>query len=156
MPKVWVVFEEVDSVAAVYSAESLAAAHADEMGGWVSESEVLDALAPHVTDPAQVQARADDAEKRRQEGEARRIREEREAIARANVRPHDRMGLCHCVTFNGGDQRFINAHGYCGYCGGFTISVFRAHRGEAALQAEIDKLALHNRKRMREIAAVTP
>lgn len=157
--RVWVVLESVDydaeQVAAVYPSEALADAHVAELGGWIAECEVLNALVSDATDPAKQKERQDERHAMRQQYAARQAEEDRQAIARANVKPYPNMSLCDCPTFSR-DNRWLNDYGYCSYCGGFTLAVFRKYRGEAALQAEIDKLAIDDRLILRKLAASLP
>lgn len=151
--KVWIVLDsDYDSttVAAVYMTSALAEAHIAEMGGCLSEQDVLDFLHPDVTDPALIQRRLEAALKWRREFEERQRQEAWRQQQIEAARPSPRMNLCSCQTFYA-SPHFITEHGYCSYCGGFTPEVFREQLGEAALQTAIDKLEIHRRLKMREI-----
>lgn len=150
--KVWIVEElDYDSswIVAVYASEELADEHANLIGGNVSGThEVLNVLSSSASDPAQQQKYTAECEKYKQSQIDRQELELKRAISNANVRPHNDIGqLCDCnpkATYT-----FYNAHGYCTYCGGWRPDVFRQWRGEDALRAEIDKLDIYDRTRMR-------
>lgn len=155
--KVWVITDrdyDSDWIVAVYPTEELAKEHVRLMGaGYVEECDVLENLHPEAADPAKQFERNAEAEKTRREWERRRAQDARDAKARSEVRPRPpHMSLCHCQTFST-TGRFINAHGYCGYCGGFVPEVFREHMGDHALHAEIDALDIWKREKMRAIIA---
>lgn len=157
MATVWIVSDIDDCrnehIVAAYSSEELADQHVALLGGWIAEEEVRGELHPDAIDPQKQAERAAEAERFRAQAEAHRIHEQRDAELRRNTKPNPPyMRLCHCQTFST-SAYFINDHGYCGYCGSFTPKVFRAHMGEMALQEHIDKLAEHNRLKMREIVA---
>lgn len=152
---VWAVLDsdyDLTSVSEVYSTEALAVRHVAELGGWMVECEVRDTPHPDIDDPVKQAERIAAQEKAVRRYQEDRAAEQEHAARRvAEVRPHDRMSLCKCVTFSRSERRFINGHGYCSFCGGFEYEVFRQCNGEAALQAEIDKLAIHDREEMRQI-----
>jgi hypothetical protein len=161
--KVWQVWDgdyDGDWVVATYDSEALAREHAETYGlSRIEEVEIQSKLPSDAVDPAQREARA---EQRRIEAEQqqRAYRERREYDARAaewrstvTIEQQHRPSLCHCRTFSD-STHFISPHGYCGYCGGWTPEVFRAARGEEALSAEIDKLAIHNRVAMRKMCGL--
>jgi len=140
-------------IVAAYPTETMAEEHVAAMGGYVEACEVRDALHPDVTDPKKVRERENEAAAAEREWRARERRDAAAAKARAEMRPRPpHMNLCHCETFT--NPRFRNAHGYCGYCGGFAPAVFREHMGEAALQEHIDRLELWKREKMRALCAL--
>jgi hypothetical protein len=141
-------------VSAVYQNEEMAQAHEEEMGGFVSAEEIRDVLHPDVTDSALVASRANEAAKYRRQWQEYREHQERNHELRMAVKPSGRMNLCSCATFSE-DSYFINPHGYCSYCGGFTPEVFRAHLGEAALKAKIDELGIYYRIKMKAICGLS-
>lgn len=154
--KVWVITDrDYDNswIVAVYPSEAMALEHETLMGGYVEECEVLDALHPDAVDPAKQAERAAEIEKSKREWADRRAREKADAKVRAETRPRPPyMSLCHCETFSTA-RNFVNAHGYCGYCGGFVPEIFREHMGEQALHVAIDALDIHKREKMRAIVA---
>lgn len=154
--KVWIVTDrDYDNrwTVAVYSTWALADEHVHLMGGDIEEVEVRDTIHPDAIDPVKQAERAAEAEKDRMQAEAYDQQWRYDQERRKEVRPNPpHMSLCHCKTFSK-DDHFINAHGYCGFCGGFTPRVFRENMGEDALQTAIDKLAEHDRRKMREIVA---
>lgn len=156
--KIWIVLEHTDydsvDVVAAYPSEALADEHVAQMGGWVSEQEVRPDPHPDVNDPIKQADRAKEKEDRRAEHAQRQLRDHEADLRRQEVRPSPGMMLCHCETFSRRDKYFINPHGYCSYCGGFTPEVFRAQLGEETLKAEINKLAVHDRIKMREICGL--
>lgn len=156
--KMWVVLDhDYDNtwIVAAYPSQALADEHVALMEGYVEEVEVRDSLHPDVRDPKKVAEREAEAAKSRREWEAYQKRSAADVAARAAVRPNPpHMGLCHCETFSS-TLRFRNDHGYCSYCGGWAPNVFAENMGVVALHREIDKLAAHDRNRMREIVART-
>ncbi len=152
--KIWIVSDsDYDNtwVVAVYPTEAMADEHVALMGGDAEEIEVSETLHPDAADPVKQAERTAAAEKERRDYEDHRASQEAQAELRRNTRPRPpHMRLCHCETFSTG-RHFVNDHGYCGYCGGFIPEVFRQHMGEDALLKEIDKLAIHDREKMRQI-----
>jgi hypothetical protein len=155
--KIWLVSDrDYDNtwVVAAYPNEELASEHEHLMGGNIEEIEVRESLHPDATDPTKQAERNAEAEKARLAWERHQKSEEANAKARSEMRPiPPHMRLCHCETFSS-SRDFVNDHGYCGYCGGFTPKVFREHMGIPAMHAEIDKLALHEREKMRKIVSL--
>lgn len=154
--KIWIVMDsdwDNTRIVAAYATEAMAAEHVALMDGNIEEVEVRSVLHPDATDPIKQRERADEESKRKQQYQASLDLQERSAKQRAEVRPNPpHMSLCDCETFST-NRWLVNNHGYCGYCGGFVPEVYRKHMGENALQAEIDKLAIHNREKMRLIVA---
>lgn len=158
--KIWIVLNgdyDSDWPTAAYQTEALANEHASELGGWVSECDLLDALHPDATDPdKQRQRAAEMAAAKTEQERIRRIQEE-QSRQRAEMKPRPpHINLCHCWTVQLPEQRrytFLNEYGYCGYCGGFDPPVFLKLMGAPALLAEIDKLAIDDRERMRGLVA---
>ncbi len=158
--KLWIVLDhDYDNtwIVAAYPSAELAAEHERLMGGYIDEIEILETLHPDATDPAKQAERAAEADKRRHEYESYQARLAADAKWCSEVRPRSpHMGLCHCETFTGrGPNALIpwTEHGYCRYCGGWSPSVFRENMGDAAMRAEIDKLAIHDQEKMREIVS---
>ena len=158
--KVWIVLDnDYDNtwVVAVYSTESMASEHVALMGGYADEQNVRNVLHPDAVDPIKQKERADADEKWRLDNMLYRQRlEDNDQLVEAARPCPPHMMLCHCETFTsrtdpGGIQ--WTEHGYCRYCGGWSPTVFRDNMGEAALQAAIDELALHNREKMRQIVS---
>lgn len=154
--KVWVVSEsDYDNawVVAAYSSRKMADDHVAEMGGYVDEVDVRETLHPDVTDPENVAARLAEAEKWRRRNTIYQERDAADHAARLACRPNPpHMSLCHCETFSP-DTQLRNDCGYCGYCGGWAPKVFSEHMGVEALHREIDKLAEHDRVKMRALVS---
>jgi hypothetical protein len=143
-------------IVAVYPTREMADEHERLMGGYVEECEVLNSLHPDAVDPAKQAEREAETRKQKEEGERYRLRLQSDAKLRAETRPNPPyMSLCSCRTFSS-SYHFVNAHGYCSYCGGFTPEVFMEQMGETELHRHIDKLEEHRRLKMRElVAAIT-
>lgn len=164
MIKIWQVWDgdyDGNWVVASFDSEDLAKAYADTFGLHRVEAEdVLSSLPPEATDPtlraereAARKAAHDQAiawERKRSEHE-RLTSEWRDSITIDQVGP--RPKLCHCRTFSS-DTWFVSQHGYCGYCGGWTPETLREARGESVLVDEIDKLAIHDRVKMRALCGL--
>jgi hypothetical protein len=163
MQLVWLVVQheyDYTAIVAAYQSEEMARIHAREIEADVDSVELSSALPLDIADPAQQQERA--LQRDAKQAEARRNYEERErhqarqAEFRRNAKPEpgDRISLCHCATFSR-DRYFINEHGHCGYCGGYTPDVFRKQMGEQALISAIDTLEIHDRVKMRQLCGVS-
>lgn len=152
--KIWIVLDhDYDNswIVAAYPTAEMASEHERLMGGDVESVEVRDTLHPDATDPTKQVERAAEADKQRRDWEDSQARQEVDAKRRKETRPcPPRMRLCHCQT-SSSDGWLVNEHGYCGYCGGFMSKIFREHMGDVALHAEIDKLTIHDREKMRKI-----
>lgn len=152
MNKVWVVMDadyDHSWIVAVYPNQGLADEHVALMGGHIHEADVLTSLHPDAIDPVKQRERAEEFQAARRQHEWHEQFRSQRAESADRARPHDKMLLCHCETFS--DGSFRTKHGYCQYCGGWAPAVFRAHKGEEALQLQIDKLAEHDRNKMRKI-----
>lgn len=151
--RIWIVSDrdyDSDWVVAAYRSEELANEHVALMGGYIEAHDVRSELHPDAVDPVKQRERADEEADFRSSvdvGRRQSAENERAAVAATPRPPH--MGLCHCETFS--DRPMWTERGYCRYCGGWAPPVFREHMGETALHKEIDKLAIHQRERMREI-----
>jgi hypothetical protein len=145
-------------VIAAYASETLAQQHADEMDMAVVSVEVSDRLPDEVTDPAAKLKRQQEVEAAKAAYRERVKRSEQMRAAAASVNAPDllarggKLSLCACRTFSVSNH-FINEHGHCGYCGGFTPEVFKQHLGEKALHEAIDLLAYYDREKMQRLVS---
>lgn len=160
--KAWVVMEgdyNGDWIVGAYTTQALADQHAHELGGHVTEVELRDAPLPDVADPVQQKQRAEkralDEQRGREAYERHRLEEIRRAELVAAVKPSDHMSLCKCQTYKQ-LYNWVNQHGYCSFCGGFTIAAYRAHLGEAALRAKINEFDKHDREILHLLADGKP
>lgn len=144
-----------DWIVAVYPTKELADAHGAGIPGHsVHEWDVRGDLHPDVNDPDKQRQRAEEAERWQEQGRRYNEHQEEQNRLAANCRPRKgHMSLCKCPVWNSDASRWVNDYGYCRYCGGFTIAVFREIEGEAALQAKIDEFDLRDRERLRRLAA---
>lgn len=154
MTSIWLVMDgdyDGDWVVAAYDSESLAQEHSDRTGQRFEHVDLLNELSVEAVDTREQRAEAlirqaeIDAENRRQY-------ERTNALTITDVISRGgKPRLCRCETFSK-STHFRTPHGYCRYCGGWIMSVFRMHCGEAALASAIDELALPDRIEMHGLA----
>lgn len=147
-------------IVAVYPTQALADSHVALMGGWVDEQLVRNDLHPDATDPTKQAERAAETAREKAKWQAYQEQSARDARLVREQQPHPpHMSLCHCQTFTSRSAPTAmiswTGHGYCPYCGGWSPAVFRQQMGEDALHAAIDKLAEHDRVKMRAIVSAT-
>jgi hypothetical protein len=153
--KIWLVEDgdyEQAAVVAAYDNEAAANLHAEMIGASVLPPvEVQPSVASDVPDNRVELARETHRQRQWYEEQARHSEQREVSIATMTLEGRDRGILCTCRTFT---EPRLTANGYCRYCGGFAPDVFRKYLGDAALIAEIDKLDIHGRTKMRRLCGL--
>lgn len=144
-------------VAAIYDNDAAAKTHAENLGLYVDEAELLSEIASEATDPVAIQKVKDEAAARQRAHEANKRHWETSARLAAECKLEDQIArgvkpkLCCCQTFS--PDRDWTPNGYCQYCGGWEPQLFQRLCGNSAMFEEIAKLEEHRRVAMRGVVS---
>lgn len=157
--KVWLVMDgDYDyRVVAIYDNEAAANTHAENLGLFVDEAELLSEIASVAIDPVEIQKVKDEAKTQRRAYEENKRQAETSSQRIAQYKLEDQLArggkpkLCCCQTFS--PNRNWTPNGYCSYCGGWEPQLFQRLCGNNALFEEIAKLEEYRRIAMRAVVS---